>query len=484
MTTTETAAVRVGIQAAVPVNGQLGEQKPGRLLALGLPVLVEHSSLRPDVAVDIVDAIARLRTITYEAVLVAGLAEPNALEFIAEALRVDAGVAVILLAPSADDAGVVRLIRAGAFDVWRDSWDELRSGALLARKLEISLGFLRSRQTEREREAAAEPWRRLLVGQSRAIQQVYEVIRLVGPRRSSVLITGETGTGKELVARALHLASDRRQMPLVAVNCSALPENLLEAELFGHVKGAYTGAFQSRAGRFEQANRGTIFLDEIAEMPLDLQAKLLRVLQEREFQRLGSSETTKVDVRVITACNVDLAARVREGRFREDLYYRINVVPLALPPLRARRGDVALLAGHFAEKVCRQEQIPLKQLSAESLERLERYDWPGNVRQLENAIEMAMALSGERALLYPSDFPMPAGTSTVRPSTSALPEFALPDQGLDFEATLGRIELSILGQALERANGNKTLAADLLRLKRTTLTAKLRSLEEQSRTWT
>jgi transcriptional regulator with GAF, ATPase, and Fis domain len=351
-----------------------------------------------------------------------------------------------------------------------------------------SLAFLRARRATREYGESAEPWRRALVGQSRAMQQVCEVIRLVGARRSTVLITGETGTGKEMVARALHLASDRRQASLVAVNCSALPENLLEAELFGHVKGAYTGAYQSRAGRFEQAHRGTIFLDEIAEMPLDLQAKLLRVLQEREFQRLGSSESVKVDVRVIAACNVDLAARVREGRFREDLYYRINVVPLALPPLRERPGDVALLAIHFAEKICRQESVGQKEISAEALHRLERYEWPGNVRQLENAIEMAIALSGDRTTLFPGDFPLPAPAAPARtgsavPGGRPFPEIPLPDQGLDFEATLGRIELSILGQALERAKGNKTVAAELLRLKRTTLSAKLRSLEEQSRTW-
>ena len=448
------------------------------------------ASAPADRASDPIDALARLRTAVsnqaYEALLVSGLDEAAASELISEALRLDSEVAVIVHSPELDDEGVVRLIRQGAFDVWRDAFgntlDDPEAGIRFNTKLEASLGFLRARLAKRTDEAG-EPWRRMLVGSSRAMQQVCETIRLVGPRRSTVLITGETGTGKEMVARALHLVSDRRHLPMVAVNCSALPENLLEAELFGHVKGAFTGAFQSRAGRFEQANRGTIFLDEIAEMPLDLQAKLLRVLQEREFQRLGSSETVKVDVRVIAACNVDLAARVRDGRFREDLYYRINVVPLALPPLRERRGDVELLAAHFAERICRAEQIPLKQLSGAALDRLAGYEWPGNVRQLENVIEMAIALSGERNNLYPSDFPLPAATAAGRPSPGLVPEIALPEQGLDFEATLGRIELSILGQALERAKGNKTLAADLLHLKRTTLAAKLRSLEEQSRTW-
>src|SRR5580693_1514333 len=181
-----------------------------------------------------------------------------------------------------------------------------------------------------------EKWRRLIIGSSQAIERTIEVIRLVGMRRATVLITGETGTGKEVVARALHLASPRAHLPMVIVNCNALPENLIEAELFGHVRGAFTGAVQHRVGRFEQAHRGTLFLDEIGDLPLDLQSKLLRVLQEREFQRVGSSETIRVDVRVLAATNVNLMERVRNGRFREDLYYRLNVVPLRVPPLRER----------------------------------------------------------------------------------------------------------------------------------------------------
>jgi len=206
----------------------------------------------------------------------------------------------------------------------------------------------------------SEDWGRLLVGDSRAMRQVGNLIRLVGARRATVLITGETGTGKELAARALHLAGPRRQGPWVAVNCSALPENLLEAELFGHVRGAFTGAVQSRLGRFEQAQGGTLFLDEIGELPLELQAKLLRVLQEREFQRLGSSETIRSDARVIAASNSDLVRRIEQGRFREDLFYRLNVVPIRMPALRQRPGDVPALARHFVEKICHQEEIPLK----------------------------------------------------------------------------------------------------------------------------
>ena len=309
------------------------------------------------------------------------------------------------------------------------------------------------------------------------MRQVSHVIRLVGARRSTVLITGETGTGKELAARALHLASPRRKGPWVAVNCSALPENLLEAELFGHVRGAFTGAAQARIGRFEQAHRGTLFLDEIGDLPLDLQAKLLRVLQEREFQRLGSSETIHVDIRVVAATNCDLTERTGEGRFREDLYYRLNVVPVHMPPLRQRREDIPRLARHFVEKICALEGIPLKSLQAEALEHLAAYGWPGNVRQLENAVEMAVALSGDRTLLGIQDFPLAA---TRRPSFAALssaPVVSVPDDGLDFEQTLAVIERSILEQALRKTGGNKKAAAGMLRLKRTTLAAKIRSLE-------
>jgi DNA-binding NtrC family response regulator len=243
--------------------------------------------------------------------------------------------------------------------------------------------------------------------------------------------------------------------------------------LFGHVRGAFTGAVQSRIGRFEQANGGTLFLDEIGDLPLDLQCKLLRVLQEREFQRLGSSETVRVDVRVVAATNCDLDRRIEEGRFREDLFYRLNVVPVEMPPLRRRRGDIPLLARHFVEKVCQAERLAVKRLTREALELLHGYHWPGNVRQLENSIEMAVAMSGDRAVLDANDFRLPG----ARPSGIGAPVVAVPDGGMDYERTLAGIERSILFQALEKTGGNKKAAADMLGLKRTTLCAKVRSLE-------
>jgi DNA-binding NtrC family response regulator len=309
------------------------------------------------------------------------------------------------------------------------------------------------------------------------MRDVCHIIRMVGARRATVLITGETGAGKEMAARALHMAGPRSRSPFVAVNCSALPENLLEDELFGHVRGAFTGATQNRVGRFEQAHGGVLFLDEIAELPHELQAKLLRVLQEREFQRLGSSETVRVDVRVVAAANCVLGERIAQERFREDLYYRLNVVPIHMPPLRDRREDIPALAAHFVEKVCRAEEVAPKRLSSEASDRLCARPWPGNVRQLENAVEMAVALSGDRSILTAADFPVAAGEPAGPAVLPVGPCVSVPHSGLDFDLTLAGIERSILDQALRMTGGNKKAAADMLRLKRTTLSAKIRSLE-------
>ncbi|MDQ6677058.1 MAG: sigma-54 dependent transcriptional regulator [Acidobacteriota bacterium] len=344
---------------------------------------------------------------------------------------------------------------------------------------EVALALEQAAENRRKREFRPEvrpSWQCGLIGESGSMRQTCEIIRLVAGRRSTVLISGETGTGKEVVARAIHMASPRAGLPFVAVNCSAIPESLLEAELFGHVRGAFTGAQQMRAGRFEQANRSTLFLDEIGDMPLELQAKLLRVLQEREFQRLGSSETIKVDVRIIAASNLNLLDRVREGLFREDLYYRLNVVPLPLPPLRARLEDVPELAEYFVTKICRDEGITRKTLSASALSKLSLYTWPGNVRQLENAIEMAVVMSGPRTFLAGVDFHLPPGDMQAA-LPAGVQSVPLPDHGLDFEKTVSQFEMTILSQALRRTGGNKKLAADMLRLKRTTLSAKVRTLE-------
>ena len=396
------------------------------------------------------------------------LTEDDAGVVVEEMLRVKRSLPILFIRDSGTAAEAVQLLQLGAFHYF-DRYPERDALADFLAKLSL-------------RQCTAQPgadgsWRQMVIGSSPAMKKVTDMVSLIASRRSTILILGETGSGKEVIARAIHQASPRAGKPIVAVNCAAIPDNLLEAELFGHVKGAFTGATNARIGRFEQADEGTLFLDEIADLTLDLQAKLLRVLQEREFQKVGSSETTRVDVRVIAATNGDLLERVKQQKFREDLYYRLHVVPIRIPPLRERVADIPVLVQHFVKKICDQERIPHKTASSEALQRLCQYAWPGNVRQLENAVEMAIVLSGDRTMLLPSDFVLP---TKVAPKALDLAQphiITLPEDGLDFEAVIGRIELNLLEQALERARGNKKLAADMLRLKRTTLAAKLKSLE-------
>ena len=412
------------------------------------------------------EGISKLREGSFDAVVIQPpVAESTPEDLIEEVARAQAGTPILVLDNSASTQDVVRYMRLGAHDV-------AGADADLTMLLESAREFGGAR---RDGTAEEEPWRKFLVGTSRAMLRTKEIIQLVASRRATVLITGETGTGKEMVARAIHMASPRSQSPMVAVNCNALPENLLEAELFGHVKGAFTGAIQHRIGRFEQANRGTLFLDEIGDLPMEIQTKLLRVLQEREFQRVGSSETVRVDVRLIAATNLNLPQSIQEGKFRQDLYYRLNVVPISTPPLRDRVEDIPALVNHFVAKICHMEDIPLRRFGPEMLTRLASYPWPGNVRQLENEVEKAIALSGDREVLYTSDFPIPSDSlPTKMPAGQAI---SLTDAGLDFERTVSGIEREILVQALQKAGGNKTAAAGMLGLKRTTLAAKLKSLE-------
>jgi DNA-binding NtrC family response regulator len=421
-----------------------------------------------------------------------GLEGWTPLELLERVQCVDRDLPVVFVARQFRHAAAIELRRAGAFEVVPEGLGETEWNSLM--------GLVRDyrRKSQGPTEVAAEgvpDWRRMLVGQCAAMERIADVVALVAPRRSTILITGETGTGKEVAARAIHLAS-KRPGRMVSLNCTALPESLLEAELFGHTKGAFTGAQGARTGLFESAQKGTVFLDEIGDMPLDLQSKLLRVLQEREIQRLGSSETIPVDVRVIAATNVDLQAKIEDGRFREDLFFRLNVVPLHLPALRERPGDIGLLAEHFVRKICQAEEQPVKRLTRLALLRLEDYAWPGNVRELENIIERAIAMSGEREELMPADFGLPNvlwGKSQGRVQEHALrlaplafpsspvavaetPDIRIPEGGIDFEEIVARMERNMIEQALRRTKGNKSAAADLLRLKRTTLGAKLRTL--------
>jgi transcriptional regulator with PAS, ATPase and Fis domain len=301
---------------------------------------------------------------------------------------------------------------------------------------------------------------------------VRALIVKLASNNSTVLITGESGTGKELAARAIHEMSDRRGQAFVPVNCGAIPEELLESELFGHVRGAFTGAVNARQGRFQLANGGTLFLDEIGEMSPKLQVKLLRVLQERQVEPVGSDHTVQVDVRVIAATNRDLRVAVREGKFREDLFYRLNVLPLELPSLREREGDIPLLIHYFLHLHMRLKRKSGLTIDSPALEILERYGWPGNVREVENLIERLVVLNDD-GVIRVGDLPdyVVHNTAPTRQQSAAI---ALPAEGVDLDAVLEKIENGFIEQALERARGNKTMAAELLRLNRTTLIERLR----------
>ena len=318
-----------------------------------------------------------------------------------------------------------------------------------------------------------------IIGQSPPMLDLFKVLETVSNTTSTILLTGETGTGKELVARAIHHNSSRAQERFVPLNCGAIPETLLEAELFGHVKGAFTGAIATRPGRLKQADRGTLFLDEIGTMSTNLQSKLLRVLQEREFERVGDSQSTKVDVRFIAATNSDLAEMIKLGRFREDLFYRLNVIPIHLPPLRDRREDVPLLVQRFVNKLG-QEQEPARaniRISQEAMRRIMAFDWPGNIRQLENTIERILVLTPGQSQIDISDLPLEL-QETNRVTTSS--SVSLPENGIDLQNYLRNLERSLICLALERTGGNQNKAAELLNIKRTTFIEKTKRLSLDS----
>jgi DNA-binding NtrC family response regulator len=302
-----------------------------------------------------------------------------------------------------------------------------------------------------------------IVGHSPAMQEIFATILRVAPSRATVLLAGESGVGKDLIARAIHYHSPRKDRPFVKINCTAIPENLMESELFGYEKGAFTGAVGSKPGKFEQADTGTAFLDEIGDVPASIQVKLLRVLQEREFERLGSNKTRHIDVRIVAATNQDLRAALEQGTFREDLYYRLNVVPMNIPPLRERREDIPFLAEHFVQKLAAQSGSRVECISEAAIQRLMSYHWPGNVRELENVIERSLVLCTGTRLDAPD----------IRLDTAPRARPQTVENFLPEGMTLDEFEQAILREALRRAEGNKSQAARLLGLSRNALRYRL-----------
>src|SRR3954463_4139324 len=382
----------------------------------------------------------------------------------------------------------VEAIKRGAWDFVSKPFqiDELLhvlDSAIEQRRLKSENAYLRAQLEERYRFEG-------IVGKSRPMERLFQLLETVAPTNSTILVTGETGTGKEVVARAIHHNSSRRAHRFVALNCSAIPETLLEAELFGHVRGAFTGAVGNRQGRLEQAHKGTLFLDEVGTMSVALQMKLLRVLQEREFERVGDSHTIKVDVRVIAATNSDLAKLVAEGQFREDLFYRLNVIPVQLPALRERKEDIPLLVHHFVAKFEAErdasstssgksaaDRLPRVSVAQEGMRRLMAYHWPGNVRQLENAMERAVAFTAGRSQIDVDDLPPEVQQAQETAASSAV---TLPEAGMDLDAFIATIEHDLIQRSLERTGGNKGQAARLLNLKRTTLVEKIKRLDKRA----
>jgi two-component system, NtrC family, response regulator PilR len=368
------------------------------------------------------------------------------------------GTAVILLTAFASGETALAAMREGAHDYVEKNFNvddllDIVQDALDKKDVDRKENSVPIQQGEDARYFGT------MVGRSKEMHKVYSLIRKVADTPANVLILGESGTGKELVARAVHENSSRKSKPFVAINCGGIPENLLESELFGYMKGSFTGAFADRAGLFEVARGGTIFLDEIAELPIVLQVKLLRVVQEKTIRRVGGSEDIKTDVRIISATNQDLQEKVKRGEFREDLFFRLNVIPIHIPPLRKRREDIPLLAQYFIEKYAREFGKEVKRISTYALELLMRYPFPGNIRELENIIERSVALESSSIILPESlIITDDGGASDVQ--TRPVEEF--PESGIDLNRELDRFEREVIRKALERAKGSKTKAALLL----------------------
>lgn len=418
------------------------------------------------------EAMAKLRDFAFDALVVdLRLPDADGLEVLDAALDRYPEIQAVVITGFGGVEEAVKAIRRGAVDFLIKPFQLSRLSRVLMG------GFEQRRLIQENAELRAQLRVRFrfdnVIGQSDAMQKVFTTLNLVSPLNSTVLIQGETGVGKDLIARTIHHNSPRADQRFVAFNAAAIPESLAEAELFGHTKGAFTGAVAARVGRFELAHRGTIFIDEVGLMPLPLQAKLLRALQEREIERVGESRAIKFDARVIAATNTDLLKLVKDGGFREDLFYRLSVIPVTLPPLRARREDIPLLARHFLQKSCQQNNLPPRTIGQDAMRALMAYAWPGNIRQLENAIEHAVAMTGAETEIAKSALP----AEIIQTSGSLLlPTVAIPDEGINFTSVVSQLERELILRCLEKTGGNKRQAARLLNLSRTTLIDKLNRL--------
>ncbi len=453
---------------------ELVAARPGRVLVVDdersmrelLSIVLRRDGYDVLVAEDGADALELLGRERVD-ILITDIRMPtmNGVELLREAKRIAPDIIAIVMTAFASTETAVEALRLGAADYVNKSPAaaaelRLRVGRELERKRLLQENLLLKKTLKTTHQYAN------IIGSSGSMLAVFQLVDTIAPTSSTVLITGESGTGKELVARAIHFNSQRKDRPFVAVNCGALSETLLDSELFGHMRGAFTGADSNKKGLIEVAEKGTIFLDEIGEMSPLVQVKLLRVLQERRFRRLGGTEEIPADIRVLAATNRDLTKMVADGTFREDLFYRINVIPLRLPALRERRDDIPLLAEHFIAKFAAQMGKPITGISGGALARLREHHWPGNIRELENAMERAVALEQTPTILVdslPEQLNLPVGTAAA---AAAVPgptaHDGIPDGGFDLERHVQHIEREYIAEALRQSGGVKVKAADLL----------------------
>ncbi|MFA7537307.1 MAG: sigma-54 dependent transcriptional regulator [Desulfuromonadales bacterium] len=419
-----------------------------------LSIMLHREGYLVDAAIDGAQAVARMREITYDLVI-SDIKMPrlDGFELLRHIKERTPETVVIMITAFSSTEEAVEAMKRGAYDYITKPFKNEEIRLIIKNALERRA--LRQENQELKKELGKRYSFGSLIGKSKAMQEVYDLIQKVAGSRANVLVTGESGTGKELVAKALHYNSDRREKPFVPINCGAIPENLLESELFGHEKGSFTGAVQQKAGLFEVANGGTLFLDEIGELPPMMQVKLLRVLQEREFRRVGGTRDMHIDVRLIAATNKDLEIEVGRGGFREDLFYRLNVIRIALPSLRERREDIPLLVEHLFRKLADTETV---RVSDGVMRRLLDYHWPGNIRELENFLERCVVL-GQTGEITEEQLP-PQINGRALPCPGQIDE--IPDTGLDLDAYLGEIERDILLKALEKTGGVRKKAAELL----------------------
>ncbi len=426
-----------------------------------LSIMLKRAGYAVTIAMDGEDAVELLQKEIFDLVITdLRMPKVDGMEVLKAVKSASPETVVLIITAFASADSAVEAMKQGAYDYLTKPFqvDEVQliiRNALEKRRLTTENMLLK-------REMASQSSFAQLVGQSEAIQRVFEVVRKVADSKSNVLICGESGTGKELVARAIHYNSVRSALPFVAVNCSAVPETLLESELFGHMKGSFTGAIANKAGLFEIANGGTIFLDEIGDTTPTIQVKLLRVIQEREFRRVGGSQDIKVDVRVVAATNKDLEKAVADGSFREDLYYRLDVIPIRLPPLRMRTGDIPLLVNHFLERFAKESGKPKPVFSSDAMHVLLEHEWRGDVRELENLIERVVAFSVDGPVTD-ADVRGWLHRPTVPPPVQGMP-LDLTDEGVDLEGLINGIEKDLLLKALERSKWVKKKAARMLRL--------------------